>query len=300
MNTINPDTMIKDKVVRCQVCGAEAAPFAFTHAYTMAFDAKKTVGLTLDKQAAEVASKDGRKYMSTPENSIQNPVVEMAPSDMPGTMVRVRPFLGQLGTMPSRTFPDSHNAGDFGQMLIDATHNYSITADELNERTDGHMDVNKVRSGAIVICPVKVPGGGVYMGDMHAMQGDGEIAGHTTDVSGIVNLQVDVLKNVTLDGPVLLPVKEDLPYLAQPFSEEEKRQALELSKQWEVDAIEESYPISFIGSGADLNEATTNGLERAANLFETTVPEIMNRATITGSIEIGRHPGVVTVTFLAP
>ena len=25
-------------------------------------------------------------------------------------------------------------------------------------------------------------GGGVYIGDMHAMQGDGEIAGHTTDV----------------------------------------------------------------------------------------------------------------------
>ncbi|TWI54515.1 hypothetical protein IQ10_03068 [Halalkalibacter nanhaiisediminis] len=31
-----------------------------------------------------------------------------------------------------------------------------------------------------------------------------------------------------------------------------------------------------------------------------TVPEVMNRATITGSIEIGRHPGVVTITFLAP
>ena len=26
----------------------------------------------------------------------------------------------------------------------------------------------------------------------------------------------------------------------------------------------------------------------------------MNRTTITGSIEIGRHPGVVTVTFLVP
>ena len=31
-----------------------------------------------------------------------------------------------------------------------------------------------------------------------------------------------------------------------------------------------------------------------------TVPEIRNRATITGSIEIGRAPGVVQVTFLAP
>lgn len=31
-----------------------------------------------------------------------------------------------------------------------------------------------------------------------------------------------------------------------------------------------------------------------------TVPEIRNRATINGPIEIGRHPGVVQVTFRAP
>ena len=31
-----------------------------------------------------------------------------------------------------------------------------------------------------------------------------------------------------------------------------------------------------------------------------TVPEVKNRATITGAIEIGRAPGVVQVTFLAP
>jgi hypothetical protein len=31
-----------------------------------------------------------------------------------------------------------------------------------------------------------------------------------------------------------------------------------------------------------------------------TVPEVANRATISGAIEIGRHPGVVHVTFRAP
>ena len=31
-----------------------------------------------------------------------------------------------------------------------------------------------------------------------------------------------------------------------------------------------------------------------------TVPEVKNRATITGAIEIGRNPGVVQVTFRAP
>ncbi|MGB9641374.1 MAG: acetamidase, partial [Anaerolineales bacterium] len=40
--------------------------------------------------------------------------------------------------------------------------------------------------------------------------------------------------------------------------------------------------------------------ERAARLFEMSVPEVMNRATITGAIEIGRNPGVVQVTFRVP
>ena len=30
------------------------------------------------------------------------------------------------------------------------------------------------------------------------------------------------------------------------------------------------------------------------------VPEVRNRATINGAIEIGRAPGVIQVTFLAP
>ena len=301
--TLNPETVIKgigEKAIHCKNCDADITPFAFTHAYTIAFNDKKSVGLTLNKEAAEIVAKGGKKYMNTPENSIQNPIVTFAPNGMPGTIARLRPFLGQLGTIPARALPDSHNAGDFGQFLIGAPHDYGITQEQLEDRTDGHMDINRVRTGAVLICPVKVQGGGVYLGDMHAMQGDGEIAGHTADVSGIVNLQVNVLKDMQIDGPLLLPVYEDLPHLAKPFSEEEKQQALKLGEQWGVKEIEESYPISFVGSGADLNEATNNGMERAASFFDITVPEVMNRASINGSIEIGRHPGVVTVTFLVP
>ncbi|MBV9107496.1 MAG: acetamidase, partial [Verrucomicrobia bacterium] len=49
-----------------------------------------------------------------------------------------------------------------------------------------------------------------------------------------------------------------------------------------------------------LNNATEVGLQRAAQLLSMSVPEVMNRATITGGIEIGRHPGVVQITFRAP
>lgn len=300
---VNPETIVEGigkDAIRCKHCHTIITPFDLPHGYTMVFDEGRSVGLTLNREAAEQVAKDAKAYMNIPEHSIQHPILTLAPHDLVGMVARIRPFLGQLGTTPKRAFPDSHNAGDFAQALIGAKHDYALTKDELADRTDGHMDVERVREGAILICPVKIPGGGVYLGDMHAMQGNGEIAGHTTDVSGIVHLQVHVLRDLQLDGPILLPNEEDLPFLAKPFTEQELKTAQELSKKWGIETIEESYPISFIGTGANLNEATNNGLERAAKLFHVSVPEIMNRATVTGSIDVGRHPGVVTVTFLAP
>jgi acetamidase/formamidase len=138
------------------------------------------------------------------------------------------------------------------------------------------------------------------MGDTHALQGDGEIAGHTCDVSGAVTLQVHLLKGLNIDGPLLFPVLEDLPFLAKPLTAGEQARAEALAKSWGVAQVEASAPISVIGTGPDLNAATDNGLERAAALLDMTVPEVKNRATITGGIEIGRHPGVVQVTFRAP
>lgn len=301
--TKNPPTHIEGigkDAVRCDKCGSPCAPFEFTNGYTIAFDDGKNIGLTLEKEAAEKVAADGRRYMQTPDRSIQNPVVVLAGHDIPGVVARLRPFIGQLGTTPKRAFPDSHNAGDFGTFLLGAPHEYSMTEEELEDRTDGHMDVNKVRPGAILICPVKVPGGGVYAGDVHAMQGEGEIAGHTTDVSAVVELQVEVIKGLELDGPILLPRIEDVPYLARPLTEEEKAIAAKEAEKWAQTGIEEAAPVSFIGTGANLNLAIDNGLQRAAKLFDMTVPEVMNRVTITGAIEIGRAPGVVTVSFRAP
>lgn len=287
--------------VHCAKCGEEIAPFQFTHGYTIAFDEEKTVGVTLTKEAAEKAAKNAKSYMAIPDNSIQNPIVTFAPHDMVGTISRLKPFVGQLGTTPSKAMPDSHNAGDFGSFLVGAPHEYALTEEELaKHKTDGHMDINRVREGAVVICPVKVKGGGVYVGDVHAMQGDGEIAGHTADVSSIVTLKVKVIKNLKIDGPIILPRKEDLPYLAKPITPEENKSAETIAESWEVKSLEKTAPISFVGTGKNLNDAIDNGLDRASNVLGISIPEVKNRATITGGLEIGRYPGTATVTFLAP
>jgi acetamidase/formamidase len=286
--------------VRCAACGASAAPFAFTNGYTIAFDDEWGVGVTVGREQAEAFAHDAYRVAALPEHSIQNPILLFAPHDLVGVATRLRPFMGQLGTTPAVDIPDSHNAGDFGSFLLGAPHSRAIASEELEQRTDGHMDIDAVRAGAIVIAPVKVPGAGIYLGDMHAMQGDGEIAGHTCDVSGTVTLQVQVLKGLDIDGPIILPVLDDLPFLARPLTAAERARARAVARERGVAEIEDSLPISVVGTGPDLNSAVENGLARAARLLDMTVPEVRNRATITGSIEIGRAPGVVQVTFLAP
>ena len=291
---------IGEDAVRCAHCGASAAPFAFTNGYTIAFDEARRLGVTVGAEQAERFARRAHELAALPANSIQNPILLFAPHDLVGVATRVRPFMGQLGTTPAVDIPDSHNAGDFGSFLLGAPHARALSAEELESRTDGHMDIDAVRAGAIVVCPVKVAGGGVYLGDMHAMQGDGEVAGHTTDVSGTVTLHVSVLKGLEIDGPVMFPVPDDLPFLARPLSAAERESAEELARRYGVENVEESLPISVVGTGPDLNSATDNGLARAAELLDMSVPEVANRATISGAIEIGRHPGVVQVTFRAP
>lgn len=291
---------IGENAVKCNKCGAPVSPFAFTNGYTIVFDDSKTIGLTVNKEAAEKIGNSGREYMHTPDNSIQNPVVVMAPADLVGVATRLKPFIGQLGTTPKSAFPDSHNAGDFGSFLINAPHEYSKTEETLKDRTDGHMDINKVREGAILICPVKVDGGGVYAGDVHAMQGEGEIAGHTCDVSATVTLKVDVIHGLNIDGPILLPNLDDVPYLAKPLTHKEKYLVEKTCSSWKQDTPEISAPVAVIGTGADMNKAIENGLNRTAKLFEMSVPEVMNRVTISGAIEIGRAPGVVIISLRVP
>jgi formamidase len=301
--TLYPDTYVEgigQQAVRCVKCNRPVTPFQIVNGYTVVFDETRQVGVTVPQEAAERIARSANRFAALPESSVQHSILTYAPHDLVGLTARLRPFLGQLGTTPGIRMPDSHNAGDFGSALIGAPHEYAIAPEQLELRTDGHMDIDAVRPGAILLAPVKVPGAGIYFGDMHALQGDGEIAGHTMDVSGTVTLEIELLKGRALEGPVLFPLPEDLPPLARPFNQAEKARAQRLAAKWGIEHLEASAPISVIGSGPDLNKATEVGLRRAAELLSLTVPEVMNRATITGGIEIGRHPGVIQVTFLAP
>src|SRR5438105_6140039 len=160
--------------IRCAKCGTVVNPFGFEEGYTIVFDHESQVGLTVDASNAHDFAQRAREMASLPPNARQHPILLFEPHTIPGTLARLRPFIGNIGTTPSADLPDSHNAGDFGNFLVGARHPYGMTLETLNRvKTDAHLDTNEVRPGAVLICPVKIAGAGVYIGDCHANQGDG-------------------------------------------------------------------------------------------------------------------------------
>jgi amidase len=63
------------------------------------------------------------------------------------------------------------------------------------------MDFNEVREGATVYLPVSQPGALLYLGDGHALQGDGELNGNALETSLDVEFSVDVIRNKGLGRP---------------------------------------------------------------------------------------------------
>jgi len=299
-----PETVVEgtgEDAIRCANCGANASSFAFEYGITTVFDVDGEVGITVDEAAAHDLAERAHEASALPENSRQHPILLYEPHEMPGALGHLRPFVGNIGSTPPIEMPDSHNAGDFGQFLIGAEHDWGL-ADEaaLAQRTDGHMDVNAVRPGAVLVVPVKVDGGGIYVGDLHANQGDGELALHTTDVSGYTEFDVEVIDGLDLDGPLLLPNEADLPHIAKPYTADDVERGAALGEAYGVDVETDAGPIQVIGSGATINDATENAFDRASALLDMSVGEVRTRCTFTGGVEIGRLPGVVQLTMLAP
>jgi acetamidase/formamidase len=298
-----PDTYldgIGEGAVKCSTCHSEVIPFHMVEGYTMVFDEQKGIGVTVTPTRAEEIARYGREWVALTEHSTQHPIVALAKADLVGAMTRCRISVGNLGSIPAVDLPSSHNCGDFGAFLVGAEHEFAVTEEQLELRTDVHMDVDSVRQGSVLLVPVKVDGAGIYAGDVHAMIGDGEVAVHTTDIGARLVVRVDVVKNLELDGPILLPPVEDLPFLARPFTADEVARGKALAELHATALEGPVLPVQVLGSGPFLNAAVDNAVERAAKLFGMTVDEVKNRSTISGAVDIGRLPGFVQLSLLVP
>jgi acetamidase/formamidase len=90
------------------------------------------------------------------------------------------PMLGCIGVAPEKEYsPRSGPAGYWG----------------------GNLDYNLIREGATVLLPVFHPGGLLFFGDGHALQGDGEPLGAGIETSLDVEVTVGLRKGQKLTGP---------------------------------------------------------------------------------------------------
>ncbi|MCP4543724.1 MAG: hypothetical protein GY832_41955 [Chloroflexi bacterium] len=95
-----------------------------------------------------------------------------------------------------------------------------------------------------------------------------------------------------------MPLLKDLPHLPRPLTLADKEAVKHLAELVGQSVLEDTAPIQMVGSGANLNEATDNGMARLAELVDMGAEQVLNQVTLTGAVEIGRLPGVFTVTML--
>lgn len=67
----------------------------------------------------------------------------------------------------------------------------------------GNMDLPDMGPGSITYLPVQSTGGRLFIGDAHACQGDGEVCGTAVEFASTTTIQVDLIKNWSIQWPRL-------------------------------------------------------------------------------------------------
>lgn len=106
---------------------------------------------------------------------------ESASGALSNYAVPVRPMLGGLAVAPGFGSPPI-STGDTG-------------------RFGGNMDFPEVAEGATVYLPVQQPGALLYLGDAHALQGDGETSQYALETSMDVTVTIDLIKGQQINTP---------------------------------------------------------------------------------------------------
>ena len=137
--------------------------------------------------------------------------------------VPLKPFLGCMGVAPSNKKNEilSFFQGAFG----------------------GNMDFEGVTRGATVYLPVFHEGAYFYIGDGHALQGHGEIAGNALETSLDVEFTVRVIKKEVLS--LKYPRVEDSTYIMATGFEKSLDEALKIATNCLLEWLQQDYHLSL-------------------------------------------------------
>ena len=134
--------------------------------------------------------------------------------------IPIKPFIGTIGVSPASEAISTITPGRHG----------------------GNMDVTDVCPGNKLYLPVAVEGALIGVGDVHAVQGDGEICGTAIEIPSIVTMKIGLMKNKKIDWPRIESPDEIMTVCsARPLEDAVRLAFLELIKWLEEDYGFERY-----------------------------------------------------------
>lgn len=177
------------------------------------------------------------------------------PSDtLKNFAVPVRPMLGCVGVAPG-----------FGSAPVTAQDSGSF---------GGNMDFNQIGEGTTLYLAVAQPGALLYLGDGHALQGDGELNGNALETSMDIEFSVEVLRGKEIgtpraeDGEYLMAIG-----LAGSLDNAFSRATSELAT-W----LQNDYKLSSSDVGAVLGTSIQYNISEAADRNVGVVAKISKKA----------------------
>lgn len=105
----------------------------------------------------------------------------------------------------------------------------------------GNMDTKDITKGSTLYLNVNQKGSMLALGDIHALMGDGELSCTGLEIGAKVKLKVDVIKNKSLEWP-LLKTKDEIMTLASAKTVEE---AIPLATEQMMKLLEEKYNLPW-------------------------------------------------------
>ncbi len=153
-----------------------------------------------------------------------------------GLRLPARPMIGVIGVAPSE-----------GRHPTGTAH-----------RHGGNMDTKEIVAGCTVYLPVAQPGALLALGDVHALQGDGEVCVSACEVDAQVTVEVDVIRGPRAEWPFV--EDEDAVYALvslptiQEALEEATRQAVRLLQAARGLSHEDAYMLASLAVDVGISQ----------------------------------------------
>src|SRR5687768_4209122 len=182
--------------------------------------------------------------------------VRLDNNDIGGIELKVRPMLGCVGVAPPRKEAVATSTpGPFG----------------------GNMDYAGMNAGVRVMLPVYEPGALLFIGDGHAIQGEGEVVGTGVETSMDVEFSVQLVKKKALQWPRL----ENDTYVMVLGSERPLLQALQHATSEMHRWLIQDYGLSERGASILMGQALEYEVGNVVDPHFTIVAK-MRKATLAG------------------